>query len=377
MSTDPKNPATIVRRTTLLMLGLLIVCSAGRFIYIETQKPRIYAAGQAAASAGQWSEALARFRTLVELDPGYRDAQYQLGQTVQEAVRAIPGGKDVETEIELLRWLVIWGNEARLAEALDGSAIHIPAGEFTMGSETGRDDEHPQRKVFLDAFQIDRYEITNVQYQRFLKATGHEPPPYWSGNEYPLGQADYPVVGMSWPDAEAYCGWAGKRLPTEAEWEKACRGDDSRIYPWGDTWAPNRANIDISAGAFHAASQTEPGSDPWDVAWVLLRASPGRRGPQPIGSYPDGASPYGIMDLAGNASEWVADWYNWNGYWEWPTRNPVGTQPPWNRSLRGSAWYDPNGSLEWVQQQSRCSARNSSHETRDPRTGFRCARSVP
>ncbi len=319
MKADSRNPATVVRRIILPAVVLLAAYVAGRAIYIEAYKSRLYAAGRAAASS-EWT---------------------------------------------------------KLAEALDRRVVGVPAGEFVMGSNTGRDDEHPQRLVYLDEFEIDRFEVTNVQYQRFLQATEHESPPYWLGNEYPPGQADYPVVGVSWADADSYCAWAGKRLPTEAEWEKSCRSDDGRIYPWGSAWSQSRANIDASAGAFRPANQAGPRSDPWDAAWALLRASSGVRSLRPIGSYPEGASPYGIMDLVGNASEWVADWYNWNGYWDWPARNPMGTQPPWNRSVRGSAWYDPNGSAGWVQAQSRCSARNSSHETRDPRTGFRCARSSP
>jgi formylglycine-generating enzyme required for sulfatase activity len=266
-----------------------------------------------------------------------------------------------------------------LPEALNRDAVRIPAGDFLMGSDTDRADERPQRLVYLDAFDIDRYEVTNAQYERFVKATRHVAPAYWPGDVFPPGQADYPVVAVSWVDANAYCRGVGKRLPTEAEWEKACRGTDGRIYPWGAVWDPWRANVDAGPGRPWAAGMTEPGKSALDDARQTLRATPDgpqARGLRPVGSYPSGAGPYGVMDLAGNASEWVADWYNWEGYWKLPDRNPVGSEPPWNHALRGSSWYDPSGDAGWVRDQSRCSARNSSHAAFEPRAGFRCARSI-
>ena len=283
-----------------------------------------------------------------------------------------------DNEIELLRQLAA-SDDTKLAEVLDRSIVSIAAGDFMMGSDTGRDDEHPRHSVYLDAYEMDRYEITNTQYRRFLQETGRKAPLYWVGNEYRPGQADYPVVGVSWEDADAYCQWAGKHLPTEAEWEKACRGTDGRLYPWGNTWEPHRANIDVSGRALRPASQTESEPTVWDVAWQLLRVTPARPqepGLRPVGSYPDGASPSGVMDLVGNASEWVWDWYNWSDYSQIPARNPRVSGPPWNHCVRGSPWHDPVGTANWVQSMSRCSARSSSHEVQDPRTGFRCARSI-
>ena len=275
-------------------------------------------------------------------------------------------------QIELAREIARAGDTTRLTEVLDRSTVRIPAGEFVMGSDSGRSDERPQRSVYLDAFEIDRFEVSNAQYRRFLQATKRAAPPYWSGSEYPLGQADYPVVGVSWEEADAYCTWAGKRLPTEAEWEKTCRSTEGRLYPWGDVWDVSRANVEATA----------PQSWPvdWNEAWKLIRASSSEAGERrlaPVGSYPGGASTYGVLNLAGNASEWVWDWYNWSDYQNMPARNPRGMGPPWNHSLRGSPWFDPYGSTSRVQDMSRCSARNSSHETRDPRVGFRCARTVP
>ena len=279
------------------------------------------------------------------------------------------------TETARLRGLAA-GGEAALAAALDRSTVAIPAGEFIMGSETGRDDERPAHRVYLDAYELDRYEVTNAQYRRFLLATEGRPPRYWADTMYPAGQADYPVVGVSWDDADTYCRWAGKRLPTEAEWEKACRGTDGRAYPWGEAWEPGRANVDTAGRRPDTENQDTMAETVWDTAWRRLTLLPGAAGPalQPVGSHPDGASPYGILDLVGNASEWVEDWYNWSNYSKLPARNPLVTGPPWNRCLRGSPWYDPVGTPAWTQTLSRCAARSSSHEVSDPRVGFRCAR---
>jgi formylglycine-generating enzyme required for sulfatase activity len=283
-------------------------------------------------------------------------------------------------EIKQLRYLST-SDPLKLADVLDHTVVIIGAGDFFMGSDEGHDDERPQHLVYLDTFEIDRYEITNIQYQRFIQETGRRVPQYWTGMRYPEGQADYPVAGVSWDDADAYCVWAGKRLPTEAEWEKACRGTDGRIYPWGNTWKTNSGNTDPMAGSFLSYRPTDYGTTLWDYAWIFLRETPsaqGARGLKPVGLYLEGASPYGIMDMVGNVSEWVADWYAFADYSKLPLRNPQTIEPHWNHALRGSTWYDPNGSPTWVQRQSRCSARNSSHDSRpDARVGFRCASSLP
>ena len=285
----------------------------------------------------------------------------------------------VHSERESLRQLAT-ANPLQLAYVLDESIVQIMAGDFLMGSDSGHADERPTHIVYLDAFEIDRYEVTNIQYQRFIQETGHRVPFYWTNDQYPADQADYPVVGVSWEDAEAYCSWAGKRLPTEAEWEKACRGTDARIYPWGNQWKPHWANVDVSIRTLRPVGHDEFETSVWDMAWQFLRTTPAaadQPGLQPVGSYPEGASPYGLMDMVGNASEWVADWYNWSDYTHMPTRNPLNTAPPWNHCLRGSAWHDPVGDAAWVQDMSRCTARSSSHAGNDdPRLGFRCARTL-
>ena len=250
--------------------------------------------------------------------------------------------------------------------ALDRDMVVVPAGWFTMGREDGPSDERPARRIFLDAYSIDRTEVTNLQYRRFVLATGRDTPRYWSGRSFPAGAALEPVVGVGWEDAHAYCTWVGERLPTEAEWEKACRSSDGRAYPWGETWDPSVANV-----------ATELVAD-LDEAWEpLARPRPFVPwGPRRVGTCSADVSPLGVRDLAGNVAEWVQDWYSWGGYENWAERNPVGTGPPWNHSIRGGAWLGLEAPSLRTADLGRCSTRNSSHSYDDPRVGFRCARSL-
>jgi formylglycine-generating enzyme required for sulfatase activity len=173
--------------------------------------------------------------------------------------------------------------------------VLIPAGEFTMGTDevdTDKigvgfgivkpwfDDEHPKRRPSLPAYYIDQFEVTNEQYQAFLVESNRRPPRYWPNNQYPAGKERHPVTWITWEDADAYCRRAGKLLPTEAQWEKAARGPNGLIYPWGNDFDPAKANIGGSAG-----------------------------GTRPVGSIEAGKSPYGVYDMTGNAWEWTADWY--------------------------------------------------------------------
>jgi formylglycine-generating enzyme required for sulfatase activity len=207
-------------------------------------------------------------------------------------------------------------------------------------------DETPRRIVYLDAFYMDKWEVTNEQFAHFAAAAGYMTDAEKRGEAQTWrtlntpGRENLPVVWMSWNDANAYCQWAGKRLPTEAEWEKAARGTDGRIWPWGSDWEAGRSNTsDGGAG---------------DVVVV--------------GSYPTGASPYGIMDMTGNVWEWVADWYDANWYSHSPTNNPAGPNQGVSRVLRGGGFRNPPWEVRAVHRHS------GGADGYAPDHGFRCAK---
>jgi serine/threonine-protein kinase len=221
---------------------------------------------------------------------------------------------------------------------------YVPAGEFLVGSTDSDTDadsrEKPQHKVYLDAFWIDRAEVTKAQYQQCVDAMKCAAPGC-SGT----GKGDHPVVCVSWHDAVNYCAWAERRLPTEVEWEKAARGTDGRRYPWGND-APDctRANY--------------RGKDGGCVGETTA-----------VGSYPSGTSPYGVLDMAGNVLEWVADWYGENYYASSAAQNPEGPASGQYRVLRGGTWNN-------FQRGVRAAGRSGGvPEDLSYDIGFRCARS--
>jgi sulfatase modifying factor 1 len=221
----------------------------------------------------------------------------------------------------------------------EGELVSIPAGAFTRGDRNGEPDEYPERLLELPAFRLDRAEASNADYRACVEAGVCDPTPYLDDPE--LGLAEHPVVGVTFEDATRYCAWRRKRLPTEAEWEYAARGTDLRKWPWKGLFDPARANTS-EADAF--------------------------AGTAPVQSLPEGASVFGVLNVAGNAAEWVADYFDPTYYrTSTETRAPKGPERGRERVVRGGSYRDPSHLV-------RVSARRAKLPTEvDSTIGVRCA----
>jgi len=239
--------------------------------------------------------------------------------------------------------------------------VLIPAGEFVMGSDKKKDrlayrSEIPQRSVYLDPYLIGKYEVTALEYLKFVLATDRLPQLDWryDGGNFQETMAHHPIMHVSWYDADAYCKWAGKRLPTEAEWEKAARGVDGRLFPWGNEYAgPTRANFGRTGLSGPVRDRPER----------LLLYPPIIS----VDKYENAVSPYGLYQTIGNVAEWVSDWYDQDYYKTAPDRNPKGPETGTQKAFRGGGWMDSTTTM-------RAAMRNGT----DPHTkinwmGFRCA----
>jgi formylglycine-generating enzyme len=230
-----------------------------------------------------------------------------------------------------------------------GEMASIPSGEFTMGrTKTTSDDktnmrphilldDRPAHKVRVPAFQIDKHEVTNANYAEFVRATAHRRPYHWIGGMFAASAGEYPVYNVSWDDAKGYCEWIGKRLPTEAEWERAARGGiEEKDYPNGDTITPKDARFNAADGPV-AVAKSAPNA-------------------------------FGLYDMAGNVAEWTADWFASNYYEGGETDNPQGPKDGFYKVIRGGAWSDPPKRItvffrNWVRA-----------GQRTPNIGLRCAK---
>lgn len=256
----------------------------------------------------------------------------------------------IVTGVTALFALSAWAGAQEAGKPMTSDMVLIPPGEFTMGISEEEAEElarefnvhpslftgwTPRRQVQVDAFYIDRCPVTNAQYKQFVDATGHRAPAGWTNGTYAEGKGDHPVVSVGANDGLAYSQWAGKRLPTAEEWEKAARGTDGRLYPWGNEWDDDACIID-------------DGSSPSVIGWTL-----------PVGSLPKGGSPYGVLDMVGNVAEWTS------------------TESAPRNEERNWAWYVVKGAAYTHTQRYNflCAARNfSAHQSRSHDwLGFRCA----
>jgi len=237
------------------------------------------------------------------------DAVHRLATARQRPKRvALIAAGLVVVAVAIAAWFFATDRQKTVVAGKDGApAVLVPAATFTMGDG----EDSPQRTVYVDAFYLDRFEVTTARFAAFLAATGAvSEPEGWDDAKSPAAR-ELPVVGVDWREADAYCRWAGKRLPTESEWERAARGIEARTYPWGnDPPGPDRARFATSA------------------------SGPYQGGLAPVGSHAAGQSSEGVQDLAGNVSEWVADWYS-ESFATGDVRNPKGPESGEGKGIRG------------------------------------------
>jgi serine/threonine-protein kinase len=375
--------------------------SAGGFV-AELRNAPLYDRLQAAAAGKDWAQVLEVGGQIQASDPDYRDVSDWMTQARRQLQRPRPIPTPPTARRQAPRW--VWGvglaglvvllgllclglgslgtgllgptpSPTRVAllptataaspsptlpadtpttRSADGMLmVYVPDGTFQMGSDEGDpdadEDEKPPHPVTLDAFWIDRYEVSNEQFARFVQATDHRTDAEKAGTGWAYGEGewqeiagadwqhpsgpetsisdliDHPVVQVSWNDAQAYCAWVGGRLPTEAEWEYAARGPDGPIYPWGDTFECSRVNADDETSI---DSYVVPGGAGCD----------GYERTAPVGSFPTGASWVDAQDMAGNVWEWIDDWYDSDYYANSPPQNPRGPETGSSKVLRGGSW---------------------------------------
>ena len=334
----PKKKKSSRRSLAVALAVIVLALTAAGFFFL----PDIL--NQAAQPTP--AAAIAEISNTAVLQPSETPLEEEQVNSEENTTAVIPSAAPEEQEaaVEPSATPLPSAGSIKTAETDGMQLVHIPAGEFLMGSNDRDAAESPQHSVYLDAYWIDRTEVTNAMYAACVQAGVCVSPAsnasssrstYFDNPDY----GNYPVIFISWDQAAAYCEWAGRRLPSEAEWEKAARGENGNICPWGNN-APANNLLNYSG----LVSDTSP-----------------------VGSYPEGASPYGVLDMSGNVWEWTADWYAYDYYQNSPFENPAGPQEGSKRVLKGGSWYYDTNFI-------RSAYRFSSDAiTRLNDVGFRCA----
>lgn len=347
----------------LTLLGSLTTGAFGQRIPEDARQhwSRGLVVAAKAKSIEEYAPAIREFQEAVRLAPEWADSWYNLGCIQESAAQHVEALQSLRRCLELapnapgvpqLQQLINTISSRLFGDKVnpkDGAAMMlIPAGEFLMGTSEGElaawlqahpgdkvgynfTDEIPQHKVDLDAYYLYKTEVTVAQFRKFCIATGRPmpPEPFWKW------QDTHPIVNVSWEDANAYAQWAGVSLPTEVQWEKAARGGDGRIFPWGNAWPP-------PANAGNCGDETCKNIGSMYSSKFIAGYTDGYAFTSPVGSFP--ANPYGVHDLEGNVAEWCADWYNAEYYRNFSSRNPTGPATGTERVLRGGCFYhsDPS-----------------------------------
>ena len=297
-----------------------------------------------------WAQIFMDYRKkLMRIIPGVREVANRKQEFSSQIAEAETNTNDFIGSLDSMRNEIERLEEERqkLQEKVNPlEMIRIPAGKLKMGSNStlaDQADENPEHEVRLKVFYVDQYEVTNLQYKDFVDATGHRQPAHWFNGTFPnANMADHPVVNVSWEDASAYAEWTGKRLPAEAEWERAARGDKNSEYPWRrGAIAQDNANFENPQG-----------------------------GTSSVTKYDGGKSEFGVWDLSGNVGEWVNDWYDPKYYASSPDADPKGPSEGRQKVYRGGGYHTNKVDI-------RASARHfalasSYHDY----IGFRCAMDV-